>query len=32
MYMLTLSKRLLISGSAGVILVMTRLPKTEVMP
>ena len=32
MYMLTLSKRLLISGSTGVILVMTRLPKTEVMP
>ena len=28
----TLSKRLLISGSAGVILVMTILPKIEVMP
>lgn len=28
----TLSKRLLISMSAGVIVVMTRLPKIEVMP
>lgn len=32
MYMLTLSKRLLISRSAGVILVMTKLPKIEVIP
>ena len=30
--LVTLSKRLLISGSVGVILVVTKLPKIEVMP